>query len=298
MLLSVFASSLAFCAAVSAAAAAYRPVVIMHGMNNGGGGYQKNIDALKAKYPGIYVTSLYVYDGSSSETTKMDKQLAAMTAAIQKDGNLSRGFNFYGESQGALLARAFVTTSNVPPVYNLVALNGPQAGVGECPNVEVPVIKQLCGNLGTDLDIYHWPFCSFCSYWKGRKEDVYLKNSEWLADVNNDRTINQTRRQNMISLNKYMATVALRDTMVQPAQSAWHTYWHWDDASRSTVMPLNETEGYTSDALGLRTLDARGDLILNSFDGGHTEYTMDWWNEHVLPMFDTKFDDVAETLVV
>jgi len=47
-----------------------------------------------------------------------------------------------------------------------------------------------------------------------------------------------------------------------------------------------------------RTLDARGDLILNSFDGGHTEYTMDWWNEHVLPMFDTKFDDVAETLVV
>ena len=59
--------------------------------------------------------------------------------------NLKNGFNFYGESQGALLARAFVTTVNVPPVYNLVALNGPQAGVGECPTIDGPVLKKLCG---------------------------------------------------------------------------------------------------------------------------------------------------------
>ena len=65
-----------------------------------------------------------------------------------------------------------------------MALNGPQAGVGECPSVEVPGIKQLCGDLGTDLDIYQWPLCSFCSYWKGnRNESLYLEHSEWLAKV-------------------------------------------------------------------------------------------------------------------
>merc|ERR1719446_809891 len=102
----------------------------------------------------------------------MKEQLAAMTKAIQSDANLAKGFNFYGESNGALLARAYVATVNDPPVYNLVALNGPQDGVGECPSVEVPGIKQLCGDLGADLQIYHWPFCSFCGYWRGKNKDA------------------------------------------------------------------------------------------------------------------------------
>ena len=47
--------------------------------------------------------------------------------------------------------------------------------------------------------------------------------------INNDRnvttvsgSINETYRQNMISLNQYMATYAEQDTTVQPPQSAWH----------------------------------------------------------------------------
>lgn len=266
----------------------YRPVVIMHGMNSDERGYKRNVDAIKAKYPGIYVANLAVYDDLSSMLTHMDKQIAAVIAAIKKDPKLSKGFNFYGESQGALLARAYVTLSNDPPVYNLVAMNGPQNGVGECPTIEVPVIKQLCGDLGTALEIYHWPACSFCSYWRGKNKTTYLDNSQWLADVDNERTVNQTRRQNMISLNKYMATVALRDTIVQPAQSAWHTYWYWGDESRSKVMNLTETDGYKNDVLGLKTLDERGDLILNSFDGTHCGYQMSWWNATVLPMFDNR----------
>ena len=263
----------------------FRPVVIMHGMNNNENGYEKNVNAIKAQYPGIYVHSLAVYDDASSILTHMDKQLAAVNDAIISDLNLVNGFNFYGESQGALLARAYVTVYNKPPVYNLIALNGPQDGVGECPNVEVPGIKQLCGDLGDDIGIYKWPACSFCSYWKGIDQAQYLNSSEWLANVNNDRTVNETRRQNMISLNKYMATVALQDHTVQPPYSAWHTYWPWGDQSRSIITPLNETEGYINDVLGLQTLDRRGDLILNSFDGPHVTYPMEWWNQIVLPMF-------------
>ena len=56
--------------------ATYRPVVIMHGMNNNERGYAKNIDSLKKKYPGIYVLALPVFDDLSSILTSMDKQLA------------------------------------------------------------------------------------------------------------------------------------------------------------------------------------------------------------------------------
>ena len=278
-----------FLAPSAVTAKAYRPVLVMHGMNNNERGYQKNLDSLRSKYPGIYVKALAVMDDTSSITTPMDKQLAAVIEAVQSDpviANATNGFNFYGESQGALLARAYVTVVNDPPVHNLVALNGPQNGVGECPTIEAKYFKFLCGDLGTALDIYQWPFCSFCSYWRGKDKATYLAKSKWLADVNNQRSVNETRRQHMISLNKYMCTRALRDEIVQPSQSAWHTYWKWGDDSRSTVMNLSDTEDYKNDVLGLKTLDERGDLVLNEFNGSHVSYDMDWWNTNVLPMFD------------
>ena len=41
-------------------------------------------------------------------------------------------------------------------------------------DVNVRHKKPLCGTLGTDLGIYHWPFCSFYTYWKGRNESAYI----------------------------------------------------------------------------------------------------------------------------
>jgi len=133
--------------------------------------------------------------------------------------------------------------------------------------------------------IYHWPFCSFCSYWKGADQDEYLANSQWLAGVNNEKQPNATRRERMISLNKYMATYSTEDHIVQPPQSAWHTYWAWNDTSRGKVQDLNATEGYKEDFIGIRTLDQRGDLLLNYYEGGHVGYNLSWWNATVLPMF-------------
>ena len=50
------------------------------------------------------------------------------------------------ESQGGLLSRAFVTKINNPPVHNLVAISGPQAGVGLCPDIDFPIIKTVCAS--------------------------------------------------------------------------------------------------------------------------------------------------------
>lgn len=268
----------------------YRPVVMMHGMNQDENHLNRNMDALRQRYKGIYVISLNISDGWRSMVTHVEDQVQAVKAIVESDPRLANGFNFYGESQGALIARAFVTVHNKPPVYNLIAINGPQAGVGECPKVEAPIVKQVCGILGTDLSIYHWPGCAFCDYWKGSNKELYLERSRWLADRNNDRVINQTYRNHMISLNKYMVTVALNDTIVQPPQSAWHTYWQWGNKWRSHLMELNETEGYQTDALGLKTLHERGDLIMNSFVGHHLGYTMEWWTQTVLPMFDNRVE--------
>ena len=213
---------------------------------------------------------------------------------IRADPNLKNCFNFYGESQGALQARTFVSKYNDPPVYNLVSICGPQSGVGECPNI-VGTWKNVCANAGTFLHLYDLPFCDFCSYWKDNRDQAsYQKSSKWLAKINNAQgsigSINETYANNMKSLNKYMATRALKDMVVLPSESAHHRFWEWGDKTRSetNIKPLIETEGYKKDWLGLKTLNERGALILNEIDSGHIHYNMSWWNETVLPMFNNK----------
>ena len=93
-------------------------------------------DTVKA----IYVVNLNVFPGPPGESTKLKPQMARIATSLASDpilaGTRGRGgFNFYGESQGGLLARSFVTQINDPPVFNLVAISGPQAGVGMCPEV-------------------------------------------------------------------------------------------------------------------------------------------------------------------
>ena len=94
----------------------------------------------------------------------------------------------------------------------------------------------------------------------------------------------------MRSLNKYMATRALKDKIVLPSESAHHRFWKWGDKDRSegNIAPLEETEGYKNDWLGLKTLNERGDLILNEIDTEHIQYNMTWWRQYVLPMFNNK----------
>ena len=95
----------------------------------------------------------------------------------------------------------------------------------------------------------------------------------------------------MKSLNMYMASAGSNDKVVQPRESGWHTFYAWDEArNESNVLPLNKTDGYLNDWLGLRTLDEKGKLILNMYEGGHTKYQKQWWMDEVLKMFNNYLD--------
>jgi palmitoyl-protein thioesterase len=274
----------------------WRPVVIMHGFGAHSSEYNGLVNTIKRAYPGIYVRNLNILNGNKSELTPMAAQMELINDVLSTDVNLKGGFNFYGESQGGLEARVYVTQYNNPPVYNLISLNGPQSGIGECPEIEAKYVRQLCPDFATFLDVYAWPFCSFCGYWKdNRDHGAYIQHSKWLAKVNNEQgnhgIINQTYIRHMESLNQYMVVRAENDTVVQPSWSAFHQYWQWGDSGRNIIVPLNETEEYQNNLLGLKTLNERGDFIRKEFHGEHVGYSMNWWVANVLPMFNNTCDE-------
>ncbi|KAL1524169.1 hypothetical protein AB1Y20_019078 [Prymnesium parvum] len=253
------------------------PVVLMHGIadSSTSAAMQQLVDSILAAFPAKRVLALPVSNGLASILREMDRQLEELVRIIRADNSLKHGFDAMGFSQGGLLLRAYIERFNSPPVRRFISICSPQAGVGFCPLS--PMFQWLCP-MWRSGDPYRTGI-AFSGYWKDvSSREVYLAENNFLANLNNELpTTNSTYKANMLALERYVLVMALRDKTVVPPASAVHGYWQWEDRlDRSSVqvplverpvLPMEETEGYQSDAIGLQTLHVTGRLHRLSFDG-------------------------------
>lgn len=68
---------------------------------------------------------------------------------------------------------------------------------------------------------------------------------------------------------------------VVPRDSAWFSFW---DGGNS-VIPLVEQSLYTEDWLGLKRLDKSGGLIFETAPGEHMQFTLSWFEEHIVQKY-------------
>jgi palmitoyl-protein thioesterase len=259
------------------------PVVFMHGMGDAGPnpGMQSLARTVTELYPGKYSVALSVADGIASILEPMDRQLAEFTAAIRADPKLQNGFDAVGLSQGNLVVRAYIERVNCPPVRRFVSICGPMEGVGTCPSN--PLYELVCPIW--KLDKYAANI-AFSAYWKGvTDKSDYLEHNVFLPDINNERLAkNATYRENMLRLDQYVLVEGLFDTMLVPRQTSQHGFWPWGK-EYGHLVPMEKSEGYVGDWIGLRTLDKLGRLHKLSYRGDHLRFTSEWWSERILPIF-------------
>eukprot|EP00299_Pterocystis_sp_00344_P014385 c7119_g1_i1.p1 GENE.c7119_g1_i1~~c7119_g1_i1.p1 ORF type:complete len:378 (-),score=68.61 c7119_g1_i1:13-1110(-) len=270
----------------NAPAANYVPVVFMHGLGDSGSnpGMQSIAKSVSSAYPGLYSIAVDVADGMKSYTTDIGKQVDEFAAAVRADPKLANGFTAVGLSQGGLIVRVYAQIYNDPPVHTLVSMCGPQEGVGDCPG---GTPEFLCNLVREDL--YGAPI-SFAGYWKNSLDQAtYLSKSKWLATWNNDHdSKNQTYRENMLSLKRYVLVQALNDTVVKPHVSEDHGFFAW--GSVTEINNFNQTEEYSGDWLGLKTLSQLGRVDHLSYIGEHLRWSQEFWTDSILPYFNSTFD--------
>jgi palmitoyl-protein thioesterase len=265
-------------------ATTYTPVVFLHGMGDAGSnpGMQSLCKTASTKYPGMYSVCSNVANGLSSIMTVLDKQLDEFTQSIRADPKLANGFNAVGLSQGNLVIRAYIERVNNPPVKKYVSICGPHSGVGTCPDnllfrLVCPIWK--LGPYSAQL--------AFADYWRGEDQAEFLQKSRFLADLNNEREQkNETYKQNIIGLEKYVMVEALNDTMVIPHKSEQHGTWPYNekDATPNEGIGLRDTDGYKGDWLGLQTLDKAGKIDIYTYVGEHLRFSNEFWNDKILPV--------------
>ncbi|ABN66895.2 predicted protein [Scheffersomyces stipitis CBS 6054] len=258
-----------------------KPVVLWHGLgdNFNSSGMHKVATIFESLHPDIYVHSVQLAEDPASDEQKSfvgdaNEQLDIVCKQLSKVPQLRQGFDIVGFSQGGVFARALVERCSSISVSNLITFGAPHNGVSELPMCK-DANDWLCKNRNEVLKKSVWfdnvqKYIIPAQYFRTPKDySSYLKYSNFLADINNERTeVNITYKRNLSKLSKFVMVTFDDDTTLIPKDSAG---FQDIDAETDAIIPFEQTIIYTRDLLGLQSLHSLGKIDFYSIEGDHMQ---------------------------
>jgi palmitoyl-protein thioesterase len=117
---------------------------------------------------------------------------------------------------------------------------------------------------------------------------TYLQANRFLTSINNERVEdrNGTYARNLASLNKLVLVLFTEDRTVVPKESSWFgseavpeeemQFSGQQRLGEKEMIPMRLQPLYREDWIGLRELDERGDVVLESCQGEHMQLSDCW----------------------
>uniref|UniRef100_A0A7M4FDZ3 Palmitoyl-protein thioesterase 1 n=1 Tax=Crocodylus porosus TaxID=8502 RepID=A0A7M4FDZ3_CROPO len=226
------------------------------------------------------------WDMENSFFMNVNDQVTQVCDTLAKDPKLQGGYNSMGFSQGGQFLRAVAQRCPSPPMFNLISIGGQQQGVygfPRCPGES----SHICDWIRKMLDLGAYTTAIQrrlvqAQYWHDPlKEEEYQKYSIFLADINQERGINELYKKNLMTLKKFVMVKFLNDTMVDPPASEWFGFYRSGQAKET--VPLQETSLYTEDRLGLQQMDKAGKLVFLGVEGDHLQLPVEWFYANIIP---------------
>lgn len=232
--------------------------------------------------PGTFVHSVYLdEDGGSDRSASffglVDTQLSQVCSQLRAVPELAHGFNAIGFSQGGQFLRGYVERCNDPPLKTLITFGAQHNGIADFLASCKPT-DFLCKSASSLLRSSKWaPWVQRkvvpAQYYRDPADlDSYLEHSAFLADINNERPAgrNETYRENLASLDRFVMVMFEDDETVVPKESAWFAEFN---ATSGVTTPLEQRPIYKEDWLGLKKLGHEGKLEYLTSPGKHMQLT-------------------------
>jgi len=268
------------------------PVVLWHGMGDSCcnplsmGSIKKTIEQ---QIPGVYVLSLEIGNTIMQDTLNgffmnVNKQVDMVCAQLANDTHFQNGYHSVGFSQGGQFLRAVAQRCPSPPMRNFVSIGGQHQGVYGFPRC--PATGAICNVVREMLNYGAYiPFVQNtlvqAEYWHDPlNEQLYVDKSVFLADINNEKTINQDYKTNLLNIENMVLVKFNNDTMVVPPDSEWFGFY--TPGQSVTIQQMNETDLYIQDKIGLQTLNNQGRLQFLSVNGDHLQFTTEWFIDSII----------------
>ncbi|KAH8108094.1 alpha/beta-hydrolase [Cristinia sonorae] len=271
-----------------------RPLVIWHGMGDSynSPGMLEFMSLIEDMHKGIFVHSVYLDENPKDDQRAcfwgdVNEQVATVAAQLSNITELAGGFDAIGFSQGGQFLRAYVERYNSPPVNNLITFGSQHMGVSDLPLCRPwDVGCQLARRAARGGVYTEWAQKNLvqAQYYRDPAQlPTYLASNRFLASINNEvpSSINTTYAKQFASLNKLILVLFSGDKTVVPKESSWFGAYAPppDDGGifDKTIIPMRMQEVYVEDRFGLRTLDQRGDVILETCEGEHMQLSTGCW---------------------
>lgn len=167
-------------------------------------------------------------------------------------------------------------------MINLISLGGPHQGVHRYPRCEQKfgtlcnAIQSLANSLA-----YSWFFqksLAPITYWHDTDEERYRSGSSYLAVINNERDYNANYVINLDKVRRIILVKYERDGAIVPNSSSWFGY---HDAYGNEI-PMEQTEIYQRDKLGLHALKQSGKLVQVASPGDHLDLDQRWFTQNIV----------------
>jgi len=254
------------------------PLVIWHGLgdNYAADGLKDVAQLAEETNPGTFVYIIHLDEDASADRTatflgNVTLQLEKVCADLAAHPILSTApaIDALGFSQGGQFLRGYVERCNVPPVRSLVTFGSQHNGIAEFQTCGAT--DWVCKGAQALLRLNTWSeFVQSrlvpAQYFRDPLQFAeYLEHSNFLADINNERQLkNETYKENIESLKRFVMYLFENDTTVIPKESGWFA-----EVNGTEIIELRERPIYTEDWLGLKALDKKGGLIFKTTEGGH-----------------------------
>ncbi|XP_066215893.1 lysosomal thioesterase PPT2 isoform X1 [Saccopteryx leptura] len=241
--------------------AAYKPVIVVHGLFDSSYSFRHLLEYINETHPGTAVTVLDLFDGRESLRPLWEQVEGFREAVAPIMAEAPQGVHLICYSQGGLVCRALLSVMDEHNVDSFISLSSPQMGqYGDTDYLKWLFPTSMRSNL---YRICYSPWgqeFSICNYWHDpHHDDLYLNASSFLALINGERDHpNATAwRKNFLRVGRMVLIGGPDDGVITPWQSSFFGFYD----SNETVLEMEEQPVYLRDSFGLKTLLARGAIV-------------------------------------
>ncbi|KAL0208468.1 hypothetical protein P9112_011055 [Eukaryota sp. TZLM1-RC] len=270
---------------------ALTPVVLLHGVVDSAKSMEELADLIHNHYfDEVYIHNAEIGNGFwDSFLIPVWEQVDLLWERLNADPQLVDGFHAVAHSQGTLIFRGYIEKYNDigPKVISFTSLAGVHGGQFGIPKVLSPYISEIIAKIPYDPHVQK--AFSFAQYWKSPYQlERYVNKSLFLSELDNEKVFNQTYKDNLLSLEFFLAFWSPMDEVIIPPCSGAFCFFQ-ANSSRITE-PREETKVYVEDLVGVRTLEKEGRFAEVKVDGfKHNDFRkkmfLPYLKQYVFPMW-------------
>uniref|UniRef100_A0AAY4E7G6 palmitoyl-CoA hydrolase n=1 Tax=Denticeps clupeoides TaxID=299321 RepID=A0AAY4E7G6_9TELE len=243
--------------------AAYKHVLLLHGLRDGPQQFDDLITYISETHPGTNVTALDLYDGEKSLEPLWEQVEGYRKAIYPIMESAKDGVHLICYSQGGMICRGLLATLPDHNVHSAIFLSAPLAGQygGQYRFFRLAklLVSMFCYTaLGQRVSV--------CNYWNDpHHRKLYLKGNSYLALLNGEKTHPNISewKENFLRIKKLVLIGGEDDGLITPWKSSFFGFYD----EQENVVEMRSQNWYLHDVFGLKTLDMRKDLVQCQFSG-------------------------------